>query len=245
MEGAQMLENMKILVTGGTGYLGEAICRACVGYGARVFFTWHANEEKATLLEKELSGSRAIRLDIRDRAEVNETLSALHREIEAFDVLINNAAVSQIMPFSMLEPEDLDLLLDVNVKGTVFLTKAAIRPMIRRKKGVVVNIGSLAGHRMMDVPVHYALSKAAMAGFGTALAMELKRYNIRVNTVSPGLLEDGVARGVPELLVKDYLGHCAAGRAGRSDEVAEMVCFLASDRCCYINGQNIFVDGGI
>jgi NAD(P)-dependent dehydrogenase (short-subunit alcohol dehydrogenase family) len=109
----------------------------------------------------------------------------------------------------------------------------------------VVNIGSLAGHRMLDVPVHYALSKAAIAGFSSALAMELKRYNIRVNTVSPGLLEDGVARGVPDSLVKDYLNHCAAGRPGTGDEVAETVSFLLSERCGYINGQNIFVDGGI
>jgi NAD(P)-dependent dehydrogenase (short-subunit alcohol dehydrogenase family) len=240
-----MLENRNILVTGGTGYLGEAICRACSRYGARVFFTWHANADKAEQLAAELPASRAIRLDIRDQAAVNETIAGLHREIEAFDVLINNAAVSQIMPFSMLESEDLDLLLEVNVKGTVFLTKAAVRPMIRRRKGVVVNIGSLAGHRMLDVPVHYALSKAAVAGFGTALAAELKRYNIRVNTVSPGLLEDGVARGVPEALVQDYLKHCASGRPGTAAEVAETVCFLASERSGYLNGQNIFVDGGI
>lgn len=240
-----MLENMKILVSGGTGYLGEAICRACAGYGAKVFFTWHANGEKAAQLAAELPGSQAIRLDIRDQAEVNEAVSAMHREIEAFDVLINNAAVSQIMPFSMLESEDLDLLLDVNVKGTVFLTKAVVRPMIRRKQGAVVNIGSLAGHRMLDVPVHYALSKAAVAGFGMALAAELKRYNIRVNTVSPGLLADGVARGVPETQLQDYLKHCASGRPGTAAEVAETVCFLASDRSGYLNGQNIFVDGGI
>lgn len=240
-----MLENATVFVSGGTGYLGEAICRSCAGYGARVFFSWHNNAEKATRLEKELPGGRAIPLDIRDLSRVNEAFSALHREVEAFDVLINNAAVSQIMPFSMLEPEDLELLLDVNVKGTVFLTKAAVRPMIRRKRGVVVNVGSLAGHRMLDVPVHYALSKAAIAGFGSALAAELKRYNIRVNTVSPGLLEDGVARGVPEALVQDYLKHCASGRPGTAAEVAEMVCFLASERSGYINGQNIFVDGGI
>ena len=240
-----MLENKIVLVTGGTGYLGEAICRACAGYGARVFFTWLSNREKAEQLAAELPGSRAVQLDIRDLAQVNRTVSELHREIEAFDVLINNAALSQIMPFSLLESEDLDLLLDVNVKGTVFVTKAVVRPMIRRKQGVVVNIGSLAGHRMLDVPVHYALSKAALAGFGTALAAELKRYRIRVNTVSPGLLEDGVARGVPESLVQDYLKHCASGRPGTAAEVAETVCFLASERSGYLNGQNIFVDGGI
>lgn len=240
-----MLSGLKVFVSGGTGYLGEAICRACAGYGAQVYFTWHTNKEKAEQLVEELPGSLAVPLDIRNLAQVNETIASLHRQMEVFDVLINNAAVSQIMPFSMLEPDDLDLLLDVNVKGAVFLTKAVVRPMIRRKRGTVVNIGSLAGHRMLDVPVHYALAKAALAGFGTALAAELKRYNIRVNTVSPGLLEDGVAKGVPEPMVRDYLQHCASGRPGMATEVAEAVCFLAAERSSYINGQNIFVDGGI
>jgi len=240
-----MLKDRIIFVSGGTGYLGEAVCRACAGYGARVFFSYCRNGDKAAVLERELPGSRAIRLDIRDLALIDETADALHREIEAVDVLVNTAGVSQVMPFALLEADDLDLLLDVNVRGTVFLTKALVRRMIHRRRGVVINVGSLAGHRMLDVPVHYALSKAAIAGFGTALAAELKRYGIRVNTVSPGLLEDGVAQGVPEPLLADYLNHCAAGRPGKAAEVAELICFLASDKGSYINGQNLFIDGGI
>ncbi len=240
-----MLEGRLVFVSGGTGYLGEAICRAAAAHRARVIFSYQRNEEKAKALAAALPGGRALRLDIRDRAAIEEAAAGIHRDAEAVDVLVNNAAVSQVMPFSMLEAEDLDLLLDVNVRGTFFLTKALVRRMVRRRRGTIVNIGSLAGHRMLDVPVHYALSKAAVAGFGTALAAELKRYNIRVNTVSPGLLADGVARGVPGPHVQDYLKHCAAGRAGTAAEVAETVCFLASERSAYINGQNIFVDGGI
>ncbi len=240
-----MLEDKLVFVSGGTGYLGEAVCRAAASHGARVIFSYQRNEAKAKALASELPGGRAIRLDIRDRAAIEDAAGDIHRDAEAVDVLVNNAAVSQVMPFSMLEAEDLDLLLDVNVRGTFFLTKALVRRMVRRKRGTIVNIGSLAGHRMLDVPVHYALTKAAVAGFGTALAAELRRYNIRVNTVSPGLLADGVARGVPGAQVQDYLKHCAAGRPGTAAEVAETVCFLASDRSAYINGQNIFVDGGI
>lgn len=240
-----MLKDRNVFVSGGTGYLGEAVCRAFAGYGARVFFTYCRNGEKAAALEHELPGSRSIRLDIRDLAMIEETADMLHREIEAFDVLVNNAGVSQIMPLALLEADDLDLLLDVNVRGTVFLTKALVRRMVHRRTGAVINVGSLAGHRMLDVPVHYALSKAAVAGFGIALAAELKRYGIRVNTVSPGLLEDGVASGVPDPLVADYLSHCAAGRPGKASEVAELICFLASDRGSYVNGQNLFIDGGI
>jgi 3-oxoacyl-[acyl-carrier protein] reductase len=98
---------------------------------------------------------------------------------------------------------------------------------------------------MFDVPVHYALSKAAIAGFTYALAAELKRFGIRVNSVVPGLLEEGIATGIPEHLQKDFTQHCAAGRPASGREIAEVVCFLVSDRASYINGQNIFVDGGI
>jgi 3-oxoacyl-[acyl-carrier protein] reductase len=139
-----------------------------------------------------------------------------------------------------------DLVLDVNVKGMIFATKAAVRGMIRGKKGgVIINIGSLAGERMMDVPATYAAAKAAAGGFTVALAAELKRYGIRVNCVVPGLMEGGVAKQVPAEHRKHFEEHCAAGRSGKAADVAEAVCFLASDKASYIIGQKLFVDGGV
>ena len=240
-----MLENKIVFISGGTGYLGSAICRASADYGARVIFSYHDNEKRAKELIDEIKGSREININIKDTNDIKKKIEQLHEEIEAVDVLVNNAGVSQVMPFSMLEEDDMNFMLDVNVKGTVFLTKAVVRRMIRKKQGVIINIGSIAGHRMFDVPVHYALSKAAISGFTFSLAVELKRFGIRVNSVVPGMLEDGVSRGIPEELRRDYLKHCAKGRPGTGREVAEVVCFLASDRASYINGQNIFVDGGI
>ena len=240
-----MLDGKIVFVSGGTGFLGSAICQACAEYGATVIFSYHKNGEKAETLQSTVKGSRGIQINLKDVTDITDKIEQLYREIERIDVLVNNAGVSQIMPFAMLEEEDLDYMLDVNVKGTVFLTKAVVRGMIRHRSGVIVNIGSIAGHRMFDVPVHYALSKAAIAGFTYSLAAELKRFGIRVNSVVPGLLEDGISKGIPEDLQEDFTKHCAVGRPGRGREVAETVCFLASDRASYINGQNIFVDGGI
>jgi NAD(P)-dependent dehydrogenase (short-subunit alcohol dehydrogenase family) len=110
---------------------------------------------------------------------------------------------------------------------------------------VVINIGSLAGHRLLEVPVHYATAKAGVSGFTLALARELCRYNIRVNEVVPGLLSEGVGRLVPEKERAEYLRYCAAGRPGEPEEVAEVVAFLASEKAGYINAQSVFVDGGI
>jgi 3-oxoacyl-[acyl-carrier protein] reductase len=125
------------------------------------------------------------------------------------------------------------------------VTREVVRGMIARKSGVIVNIGSLAGHRLLEVPVHYATAKAGVSGFTTSLAKELSRYNIRVNSVVPGLLSDGVGRMVPEKEVAEYVRYCSAGRPGTPDEVAEVVVFIASEKAQYINAQNIFVDGGI
>ncbi len=110
---------------------------------------------------------------------------------------------------------------------------------------VEVNIGSIAGHRTLDVPITYAMVKASIAGFTLALASELKKFNIMFNNVIPGLMEGGVSKGVPDDLKDVFIQHCAAGRAGKARDVSELVCFVASDKATYINGQNIFVDGGI
>jgi NAD(P)-dependent dehydrogenase (short-subunit alcohol dehydrogenase family) len=125
------------------------------------------------------------------------------------------------------------------------VTKAFIRGMIRRKRGNVINLGSLAGTRLLDVPVHYATAKSAVTGFTLSLAQEMARYNIRVNAVVPGMLTAGVAVNVPDKQREEYCRYCTQGRPGEPAEVAELVAFLASDRSSYINAQAINVDGGI
>lgn len=240
-----MLDNKIIFVSGGTGFIGTAICRACVDYGARIIYSYYQQVEKAQELMKTLKNCQSVQINLKDVNDINQKIEKIYQEIDKIDVLVNNAGISQVLPFAMLEEEDLDDTLAVNVKGTVFLTKAVAKRMIKHKSGVIINIGSIAGQRMLEVPVHYALSKAAISGFTYALAAELKRFNIRVNSVVPGLIEKGISHYIPEELKADFIQHCAAGRPGTGREVAEVVCFLASDRASYINGQNICVDGGI
>lgn len=150
-----------------------------------------------------------------------------------------------MMPFALIEEEDWDAVMAANLKSMFLVTREVVRGMIARKSGVIVNIGSLAGHRLLEVPVHYATAKAGVSGFTLSLAKELARYNIRVNAVVPGLLEEGIGKMVPARELEEYVRYCSAGRPGRTNEVAEVVAFLASDRASYINAQNIFVDGGV
>lgn len=165
-----MLKGKRVLISGGTGHVGSEICRTSHGHGAEVVFTYHRNEETARKLMAELPGSRAVQVDLLNIESIRSAIEKLYQEVGVIHALVNNAAISQIMPLPLIEEEDVDLIMDINIKGTVFVTKHVVKGMIRNKTGVIVNLGSIAGTRMLDVPVTYAMTKAAINGFTLALA---------------------------------------------------------------------------
>ncbi len=243
----RLLAGKRILVTGASRGLGRALVRTFAGAGARVAFTYTRDEEgaKATLAEAGPE-ARSFKASVTDAAATD----ALLRDLEkgwggGLDVLVNNAAISQPLPMALLDEEDWDRVMDTNVKGTYLTTRAALRGMIRRKAGVILNVGSLAGVRMIEAPVHYATSKAALRGFTESLCKEVSRYGIRVLCLAPGLLEDGLGKSLPEHRLADYLKHDALGRLGTLDEVAKLAAFLVSDRNSYMNGETVVIDGGL
>ena len=233
-----------VFITGGSGALGSALVRRFRRDGDSVAFTWKSNAKAADALANE-TGAAAFQADLTDASQVKNVVREAIQSFGRIDALINNAGFTQIMPFALIEEADWDSVLAGNLKTMFLATREVARGMVARKAGVIINVGSLAGHRMLDVPVHYATAKAGVSGFTISLAQELARYNIRVNSVVPGLLDEGVGRMVPEKELAEYVRYCSAGRPGKTAEVAEVIAFLASDAASYVNAQNIFVDGGI
>ena len=244
-----ILQDKRILVTGGSRGLGRAFCRAFVAAGAKVGFSYTRSDDAA---RDTLESLQAMGRDARSyKASVLDVpaTEAMVQDIEAawggIDVLVNNAGISQNLPLALMDEEDWDAVMDTNVKGVFLTSKCVLRGMVRRRAGAVLNIGSLAGVRMLEAPVHYYTSKAAIKGFTEALAKEVARYGIRVICLAPGLLEDGVGRNVPEHRLPDYLKHCALGRVGTFEEVARFAAFLVSDANTYMTGETVVMDGGV
>jgi 3-oxoacyl-[acyl-carrier protein] reductase len=245
----RLLAEKRILVTGGTRGLGRALCRTFAAEGARVAFTYTRDEEtrRGTLEDVERVGAegRAYRVSVLDTVGTSAMVKDIEAAWGAIDILVNNAGVTQNLPLALLEEEDFDHVMDINVKGTYLTSRAVLRGMIRRKAGTILNMGSLAGVRMISAPIHYCASKAAIVGLTEAISKEVARYDIRVLCLAPGLLEDGVGKNLPEHRLADYLQHCSLGRVGTFDETARLAAFLVSDRNSYMNGETVLADGGI
>lgn len=244
-----MLANRIVVVTGGSGAIGSAIVRALAEQGADVAFTYHQGQDRAQALQAEITARdrRCVTaaVDARDGKAIEAFAKQVESELGPVDVLVNNLGLTQVLPFALIDESDWDEMLTVNLKGLFLFSRVFVRGMIRRRRGAVVNLGSLAGHRMLEVPVHYATAKAAVSGFTLSLAKEVSRYGIRVNEVVPGLIKAGVGLNVTDRQLAAYNEHCSLGRPGRPEEVADLVTFLASDRASYINAQSISIDGGL
>lgn len=245
----KLLEGRVALVTGGSRGLGRAIAKVFAREGAFTAFCYSRSENDAqqTLQEIQAVGEgRAFRVSVLDK----EGLKGICKEVEAqvgqpIDTLVNNAGIGQVVPLALMEEEDWDRMMDTHVKGAFLATQAVLRGMVRIKKGHVLNIGSLAGVKMLQAPVHYATAKAALKGFTESLAKEVARYGIRVNCLAPGLLEEGVSDNLPAYRREEFLKHCALGRLGQPSEVAELAAFMVSDRNSYMSGATVVVDGAV
>ena len=244
-----LLKGKNILVTGGSRGLGRSLCTTFAREGAQVAFNYSTDEKGASETREEAGTFgpeiRAVKASVIDIDGIRKMVSRIEKDWGRIDVLVNNAGISQMLPMALLEEEDWDAVMNINVKGTYLVARMVLRGMIRVRSGKILNIGSLAGMRLIESPVHYAASKAAIKGFTESLEKEVARYGITVNSIAPGILEGGVGSSLPSYRLEDYLDHCAVGRVGKFSEVSEVAAFIVSDENSYMNGVTLVMDGGL
>jgi len=244
-----LLDERTALITNSSRGLGRAICTVLARESARVAFNYARSDDdaQATVAAIEAAGGRASahKVSVLDKRGLGELVQALDRAHGKIDILVNNAGFGQVVPLALMEEDDWDQMMDTHVKGAFLATQAVLRTMVREKYGRVINVGSLAGVKMMQAPVHYATAKAALKGFTESLAKEVGRYGITVNCVAPGILDEGVSDHLPPARKEEYLRHCALRRVGTLVEAAEVIAFVASDRSSYMNGATLVVDGAV
>ena len=243
-----LLGGQRVLVTGGSSGIGRAICEVAAREGARVAFTWNSNESGAMDTADRLRAHGVpclpLRGDLRERDAADRLVKAVEREWGAVDALVNNAAVSEAVPFVLLGDDDIADVLELNVGAAFRTCRAVLRGMIRQKYGRIVNISSIAGSRSVPGPVHYAASKGALEGLTRSLAHEVGRYGVLVTAVAAGIFDGGLRSTIPEHHQQRYVDASALSRIGEAHECGELVAWLVSKRNTYMTGTVIVLDGG-
>ncbi len=230
----------KALVTGGTGGIGQAICRRLSADGYHVMINYVHSEEKAERLAKEISGE-PIKFDISNIEEVEK----IAKQIGKIDLLINNAGISEIDLFTGISHEKSSRIMDTNLGGTLNCSRAFLPAMIREKCGCIINISSMWGEVGASCEVDYSATKAGIIGFTKALAKEVAPSGIRVNCVSPGFIMTEMNSRFTDEELNEIKEEIPLGFFGKPEHVADCISFLASDMAEYITGQVISVNGGM
>ncbi len=244
-----LLENKVVIITGASRGIGKSIAEACVAQGAKVAFTYLSSVEKANALEAELSAKGGVAKGFKSDAskfdEAQSLVDAVVAEFGTVDVLVNNAGITRDTLLMRMSEQQWDDVISTNLKSAFNLTKAVIRPMLKARKGSIINMSSVVGVSGNAGQANYAASKAGLIGFSKSIAQELGSRNIRCNSIAPGFIETEMTESLDPKVVDEWRASIPLKRGGTPKDVADLTVFLASDMSGYITGQTINVCGGM
>ena len=244
-----LLDGKVVLITGASRGIGKSIAEECVKQGAKVAFTYLSSVEKANALEAELSVNGGIAKGFKSDAskfdEAQALVDAVIAEFDTIDVLVNNAGITRDNLLMRMTEEQWDEVMNTNLKSAFNLTKAVQRPMLKARKGSIINMSSVVGVSGNAGQSNYSASKAGLIGFTKSVAQELGSRSIRCNAIAPGFIETEMTAALDEKVVEGWRAGIPLKRGGSPKDVAELTVFLGSDMSTYITGQTINVCGGM
>ena len=245
----KLLENKTAIITGATRGIGRGIAVEFANQGANVAFTYNSSVDAANALEAELNAlgvkAKGYQSNAAEFDKAQELAKEVLKEFGSIDVLINNAGITKDNLLMRISEEDFDKVIEVNLKSVFNLTKAVIRPMMKQRKGSIINMSSVVGLKGNGGQSNYSASKAGIIGFSKSVALELGSRNIRSNVIAPGFIETEMTAKLDEGIVEGWRQSIPLKRGGSPKDIADACVFLASDMSSYITGQTLSVDGGM
>ena len=238
------LKNKKILITGATGGIGNCLVEKFINLGSNVFATG-TNEEKLENIKRKFSNVEIGRFKLDDHSKIEEFIESVDRTLSGIDVLVNNAGITIDNISIRLTEENWKKVIDINLTSTFLMCKFAIKKMLKKKYGKIINITSIVGHTGNLGQANYAATKAGIIGFSKSLAIEYAKKNININCVSPGFIKTEMTDKISDEFKKILISKIPSGSLGTGEDVSNCVAFLASDMANYINGETIHVNGGM
>ena len=237
------------LITGGAKGLGRAVAIALAKEGINVIINYKSSKVEADDVAKRIQNdggvARTIQFDVADVSQVDVKIKEVSEEVGGIDILVNNAGIIQDGLVLRMDNASWGSVIGTDLSGAFFCSRAGLRKMVSNRWGRIINIGSVVGDRGNAGQVNYSASKAGLIGFTKALSKELAARNITVNIVNPGYVETETTSVLTEQQKNQWLSLIPVGRFGESEEIANLVAFLASNKASYITGQVIAIDGGL
>ena len=244
-----MAQKRLALVTGGMGGLGESICTKMADQGYRVAATYSPNNTRADQWKAEMKSHGyefyAAEVDVTDYDSCTKLVAKVEKEAGHIDILVNNAGITRDMTFKKMTKVDWDAVMKTNLDSVFNMTKPVVDGMVEHGWGRIINVSSVNGQKGAFGQTNYSAAKAGMHGFTKALALEVARKGVTVNTISPGYIGTKMVMAIPkEILDTKILPQIPLGRLGKPEEVAGLIIYLASDEAAFITGANISINGG-